>query len=320
MYNVIAHNVTYRWYWFTRNIWSIQWSDNFFALSDFVFIPVDTNSNIQPKQLQHWYIWDYTRNVARYIDMSFGVFAKSEQERFDAIKLVNSIFEPPSVFSPNDKWYYDLTFSEPDWNTVWTMKAKVIDRPVPSNYDNSCWMEFKVRLIVWNSWCRQDTCMYSQELFTCSDHNRVMGIPLWEELWFPLWYQWVLCKPNYLWASQAPVNVMITCTIPHISNNYMLVRCFRSDWSQTLLRIEDLSLVIWDVIYIDSINNTITLNWFDITGRIKQPYWVFPRLWNWSINPLWSGNNFLVVDIWVVDPWINDNVLDVTWEWRNTWC
>jgi hypothetical protein len=240
--------------------------------------------------------------------MSFGAFAYTESERWDLIKTVDSIFQPPSNPTPSNQGYDKLAFRDVD-DVVRDMQARVVDRIDVSDFANDHWITFRVRLLV-----KDNSCMYANN-YTLNDTNRIMGVTLEETLGFPLFYSDAL-QVDYEGVSSGPIKVTITATVDNPTLGYVLVRMYRPDGSQSLLYLDNIYMMTGDVVVVDSYNTIITLNGFDITGQIKLPFDTFPRMENLAfVGPFWTGDNMLIVDCGNPLP-----VLDVQWQWRDTRC
>lgn len=304
MNTTIVNTIKYRWINFYKTAKRLPDSYKFFALKSFDFLNIETTSNEDLKQLNHGHYSNYTKNTKRYITMVFGAFADNEQERFDLIKKVSYIFEPPANPTDAQMWYHELSFIDPNGKT-WTCEAKTVDRPEPSDFDNYNWIEFRVKLLV-----KDDTCLYGPE-FVLSDENRVKWVSLTTTLYTDLAYPHAL-NINYQWISDAPLNCKITSIIDNSTEGYLIIWSYCIDGTSTYMKLNNINLMSGDEIYIDSINKKITHNGFDITGKLELPY-SFPYLKNVDIWIL-PWNNRVVVDCGNIMP-----VLDVEWNYKETW-
>lgn len=266
------------------------------VLNDFVFLDVQTADGITPFQIDHGYIDEYTRNIVRPIEMIFTLYGNTEQERFDLIKEMSALFEPPRILSPEDRGYYDIEFCEPNWMKR-TGKAKVSERPTHSDYRNCKRVQLRVVLYLWSEDGCHDTCFVGDTLFEKDNVlNQIEGICLPDTLERPFDYK-DLCIVNYEWVSDAPVTVTITATEDVATpGGYLLVKVLRFDWTERVLRIDWLNMNTWDVVVVDWRTSIITLNGFDISGQTDLAFEAFPFFTNGILDDTSTWNNAIVID------------------------
>jgi len=311
MNTLLVWNIKYRWYKFDYSQKQITDRQNrkFFSLQNFSFFYVDTKSEETPYKLKHWISSWFTQNTTRKITMNFTAFATDEKNRWDLLRTVNRIFEPPVNPSDTNKWFYEMEFTDPN-NITWNFNAKVISRPKESDFSNSQWIDFEVELVVEN-W----SCIYWRELQTLSDRNYIVGFPLPTPLWESFWY-YSSTQINYQGISDSYVKCKITALQDNATDGYILIRSIGVNNSLTTLFINNTNLNLWDIIEIDPSNNLVTLNGVDITWDLELAF----------------GNNFPVLqylefespNIWnnqlVVDTWKYTQTVDVEWTRRDTRC
>lgn len=305
MNNLIVSVVKYRWYTFTASPrvivpWEKFW---FFSLKEFDWYHVETKKNITKYAFRHGSkVW-WTSNWVRTFNMTFSAYASDEIERLKLIRLVSSIFNPPSIMSDTD-WFHPLEMMMPDW-TWWTVEAEVTTRPKVFDYNNDKWCTFQVELVA-----KENSFMYSKDAITIHDVNTRHWIRLATAL--PKHRLYYRDKIEYSWTNDAPVNVTMTIrdaiTLPRI-----YVRTCSWEKIITTLNLPEMEFNAWDVIKIDSLNETVSLTtWWittDITAQISLNS-EFPRV----LSPLEDEWSIVVVDCWYPEP-----VMDVVYEFYSIW-
>lgn len=293
--------VKYRGYSFSDKTIKSEWSEfSFFAIENFSFFFVETESNDTPFQLRHWYIWWFTKNKRRKIQMTFSALAYTEEERRNLIKLVNQIFAPPSNPNYTDNiGYHPMEFTDISWVSR-QFNAKVINRPQEKDLWNTHIISFDVELIT--EWW---SCIYWKDLQTLLDRNYIRWVSLPTSLSLSF-SDYAVSNINYTWIS----NSNVKCTVTALQDNATI-------WSIQILSIRpwsytrmffNIDLNIWDILIIDPNNYLVELNWIDITWDLELDFW----------------NNFPILEIWdnklVVDTWKPTQTVDVLWERRETRC
>ena len=310
MKNILVKDVKYRGQRFITTPKQVDWNNHkFFNIESFDFFYVDTKTNNKPYQLKHWITTGFTQNTTRKIKMRFTGFASNETLRWDLIRIINRIFEPPHNPSDTNKGFYDMEFTDPT-GTVWEFKAQTTSRPKISDYDNSKWVNVEVELLV-EGW----SCIFWQEEQTLTDRNYVVWLSLPTPLWESFWY-YPATQINYQWISDAQPTVKITALQDNATDWYIIIRSIWSDDSSTNLYLSDINMDTGDVLEINPTNYSVELNGVDITGSTELSLGNnFPvlRYLEFEAPDIW--NNQLVVDCWKVV-----ETLSVEWKRRDTRC
>jgi len=278
--------------------------NGFIELKSFSFLDVDTDSQVDPLQLQHGaYIW-FTRKIARYIDIEWTVYWWSCDQRMVLLKKLHQVFEPVMIESWDKKWFFPIEFEECNW-FKWTWNAKVHQWLQYNNYDNCCWIDFRVRLVVWSNVGISDMCMvWSTEYSALNKRNVIPGMDFdldWSDIdgdtfGFPLDYQtnfWAVI--NYTGVSFSNVKVVITALQDWWTpTNRIMIKCRETDWTRRTLWIEWITMSQWDVLIVDW--NNVTLNWFDVSWLLNLPYDQTPGVYNTAFDSVLLWNNIIRVD------------------------
>lgn len=311
MYRVLSlvRQVKYNWLKFVKNERLVN--NSFLALKDFKFLEVDTESEEEERQISHGHYSWFTRNTKREITIDFAVFASGEVNRFNKIKEIDGALQPPAFPTDTNEGYHELKFLDPNGQR-WTCEAKVIDRIKISDYNNHNWAEFRVRLLV-----KDNSNIYGNS-YTLTNTNKTQGVPLWQELSFPLDYYFDPSEISDYWidyqgVSNSPLKSTITINEELGTVEYIMIRAITPTWSETLM-IRNIALNTGDVIVVDWVNAILTKNWFDITLLAEDWYDSFLSVMKWEVDQNYSWNNAFLVDVGR-----SDSVLTAVWEWSDVW-
>ena len=268
----------------------------FFALQSFGFVEVETASEETPNQLAHGHKSGFTRNIKRSITMEFGAFAHSQEERFDLLRQVNRLFEPPASPTLSDQGYHELSFVDPQGKTR-RCQAKVTTRPQPRDFDNENRIEFRVTLLV------KDTSRLTGDSYTLSDTNHIQSHRTPALTPFACDYDSAQ-RVTYSGVSEGPVSVSVKAVADDpCEEGNLFVRSIAANGRSRLLRIKNLVMQTGDMLTIDGASKKVLLNGFDISQQATISS-VYP-----SFLPLGgSDNNTAIVDCGTVSP-----VLEVVW-------
>lgn len=302
MLKTLARFVTYRGVQFSdKTILSEGANYSFYTLENFSFFFVETESTDTPFKLRHGYVSGFTKNNWRKIQMTFSVVAYDEKERWERIKEVNSIFEPPDNPNRTDRQgFYPLEFMMPDGG-IRTCNARCIARPQEAEYETENIIQFEVELI-----CEGWSYLYWKTQFQITDRNYVPWVSFWESFAFPFG-EYPSGQINYTWVSVAPVKCTIVALQDTATTGSIQVLSIR-DTTYTRMFF-NVNMNLWDVLIIDPQNYVVTLNGADITWDLDLSFGNnFPKLASGSVNQQL-----------VVNTGRPTQTIEVTWEYRNTW-
>lgn len=295
--DIVFSNLEYNGYAFSDNL--DQDIEKSLVVTKFDFMNTDTSSDFVAKLQWHWGYTNYTKKLTRYIDIEFALYGKTCEDRLELVKQVNELFQVQLNPTCNDIGFKRFAFTDCSWEKR-TCMAKVVDTPQYIDVNDCCFVEFKVRLLVWDNDWSVNTCLYSDILYTCESQNTIMGMDFdWGYLYDgdtlprPFRYQnW--CEVNYTGVSQAKVECHIEVVNSFPTNWYIMVRTLNSMAASTTLYIKDINPEIWDIIVIK--DNKVTHNGVDISSNIVD-WFQFPYLVNTPVQaPFTTGNNLLFVD------------------------
>lgn len=180
--------------------------------------------------------------------MTFTAFASDEVERMKLIRLVSSIFNPPSIMSDTEG-FHELEFMTPDggWRTT---KAQVIDRPKIFDYNNENWATFQVELVA-----KEGSLLHSKNKTILKDRNTRMGVK------FPIRlpikrHSYHRAPIDYHGTSDAPLNIEIKAK-KQVNLPWLYIRSYGGEELLTTMELEALQLTEGERILINGYEETI---------------------------------------------------------------
>lgn len=305
MNNLIVTTVKYRGYLFTASPAMLENTEQFwfFSLKEFDRYHVETKKNITKYAFRHGSKVGATSNGVRTFNMTFTAFASDEVERMKLIRLVSSIFNPPSVMSDTEG-FHELEFLTPDG--VWRKtKAQVTDRPKVFDFNNQNWATFQVELVGKNG-----SLLYSKNKSILEDHNTRMGVKFPTKL--PFRWQYYKEIIDYHGTSDAPLNLRIRAK-KTVSLPWLYIRTLNGGELVSTMELEALSLHEGEELIIDSYEETIhKISWEqkkEISNQLSLNS-ERPRL----LSPVRSKGAVAIVDCGILEP-----VLDLERSWNEIW-
>lgn len=249
MNNLIVTLVKYRGYLFTASPAMLENTDKFwfFSLKEFDRYHVETKKNITKYAFRHGSKVGATSNGVRTFNMTFTAFASDEVERMKLIRLVSSIFNPPSIMSDTEG-FHELEFMTPDggWRTT---KAQVTDRPKIFDYNNENWATFQVELVA-----KEGSLLYSKNKTILKGRNTRMGIRF--PLSLPHKHKYHRAPIDYHGTSDAPLNIEIKAK-KQVNLPWLYIRSYGGEELLTTMELEALQLKEGERILINGYEETI---------------------------------------------------------------
>lgn len=249
MNNLIVTMVKYRGHLFTASPAIIENQEKFwfFSLKEFDRYHVETKKNITKYAFRHGSKVGATSNGVRTFNMTFTAFASDEIERMKLIRLVSSIFNPPSIMSDTEG-FHELEFMTPDggWRTT---KAQVTDRPKIFDYNNENWATFQVELVA-----KEGSLLHSKNKTTLKDKNTRMGIRF--PLFLPHKHKYHRAPIDYHGTSDAPLNIQIKAK-KQVNLPWLYIRSYGGEELLTTMELEALQLKEGERILINGYEETI---------------------------------------------------------------
>lgn len=297
--------VKYRGYLFSGSptMFAGQEKFGFFALKEFDRYHVETRKDITKYVFRHGSKVGATSNGVRSFNLTFSAFASDEIERMKLIRLVSSIFNPPSIMSDTEGWH-DLEFMTPD-GTLRTTKAQVVDRPKIFDFNNQNWATFQVELVA-----KEGSSLMSKHQSTLKDRNTRLWVRLSNFL--PHKHKYYRSLLEYHGTSDAPLNLKITAK-KDLQLPWLTIRTINGDTLLTSMELGAISLTAWEQIVIDSYEETIEAikngEKTNLSNRLSLNS-ERPRL----LSPV--SNKGLIAS---VDCGISEAVLDLEWSWNEIW-
>lgn len=302
MTNLIVHAVKYRDQIFTMHPTNVADMTNYgvFTLKEFDWYHVETKTDITKYAFRHGSKVGATSNGVRTFHLTFTAFASDEQKRFQLIKLVSSIFNPPSIMSDTEG-FHDLEFLTPD-GVRWTTKAQTTTRPKMFDYNNQHWVTFQVELV-----SQGGSLLYSKHKTTITDTNTRMGVRLNNLLAHR--HQYYKDEIPYQGTNDAPLHLTIRAT-KTVSLPWLYIRTYNGGKLLTTMELEALTLNEGDTLTIDSINETITKSNNSgsvIVNNLLSLNSERPRL----LAPVTSKWVMAIVDCWLLE-----SCLELQWSYH----
>lgn len=287
MNNLIVTLVKYRGYLFTASPAMLENTDKFwfFSLKEFDRYHVETKKNITKYAFRHGSKVGATSNGVRTFNMTFTAFASDEIERMKLIRLVSSIFNPPSIMSDTEG-FHELEFMTPDggWRTT---KAQVIDRPKIFDFNNENWATFQVELVG-----KDGSLLYSKNKTLFGGRNTRMGV----KLPFSLSHRHKYYNPpiHYHGTNDAPLRIELRA-MKQVTLPRLYIRSYSGEELLTTMELDSMQLNTGDRIVIDGHEETIRKisgeEKTDLSNQISlNSEW--PRL----LSPLANKDVSVVVD------------------------
>lgn len=257
MNNLIVNVVKYRGYIFTIAPVMLENTATFwfFSLKEFDRYHVETKKNITKYAFRHGSKVGATSNGVRTFNMTFTAFASDELERMRLIKLVSSLFSPPSVMS-DIEGFHDLEFMTPDggWRTT---KAQVTDRPKMFDYNNENWATFQVELVA-----KEGSLLYSKNKTVLKERNTRMGVKFPNTL--PHRHKYHKAPIPYHGASDTPLNIEIKAK-KQVNLPWLYIRSYHGEELLTTMELEGFELHAGERILINGDEETI----YKSNGEVK---------------------------------------------------
>ena len=298
---IMVHNVEYNWLRFINNpFFRKEWW--FLCIKEFSFFEVATTISTEKYALRHWEYVSPTLKKNRRIRILFDILADSEKERRVWLRKVERAFAPESNPSPfNKNLWKKLTFTDIDW-AVWKCNCQVLKGVELSDFWNEKRAWISVELITDSSEFKSN----DENVYTEWRNTR-----FWKRLDTNLWFNYEYYRDiiDYQWAIDSPMKITLEITennpVPNKKINIIHENEWENEWFQ-IEDIEELNLVVWNKIVIDTDSRRVYLYQWEVETDIT-----------WNVA-LWSQRPLLRIwdNIIAVDTWASIKTMNVKIEWN----